>query len=59
MNNLKNQVEILNDDNQNITTVKINGSEIANVNAYTVSQNANSGFATVTISFDTEFLSLR
>lgn len=59
MDNLTNHVEILNDDTKNVTTVKINGSEIANVNAYTVSQNANSGFATVTISFDTEFLSLR
>lgn len=59
MDNLTNHVEILNDDTKNVTTVKINGSEIANVNAYTVSQSANSGFATVTISFDTEFLSLR
>lgn len=59
MNNLTNQVEILNDDNRNITTVKVNGAEITHVNAYTVSQSANSGFATVTISFDTEFLSLR
>lgn len=59
MSNLKNQVEILNDDNQNITTVKVNGTEITHINAYTVSQSADSGFATVTISFDTEFLSLR
>lgn len=59
MDNLTNHVEILNDDTKNVTTVKINGSEITHVNAYTVSQSADSGFATVTISFDTEILSLR
>lgn len=59
MDNLTNHVEILNDDTKNVTTVKINGSEITHVNAYTVSQRADSGFATVTISFDTEVLSLR
>ncbi len=59
MNNLNNHVEILNDDAQNVTTVKINGSEIAHVIAYTVSQSADRGLATVKISFDTEVLDLR
>ena len=59
MDNMTNRVEILNDDIQRVTTVKVNGAEITHINAYTFTQDANSDLAHMTISFDAEVLSLR